>query len=797
MERQARKGLSELKILILILLLALAVRLFGIPFGLPYIYHVDEARFADISLNYFSGDLNPHFFHVPTLYTYMVAGLWAVYYHSGKIFGTFDRTADFIRSFSEDPTLFVILGRLLTVLLSVGTVCLVYWIGAKMFNRRVGIIASLFLIFSHVHNKISHYMVPDSPMIFLFMLAFLFIVYIYEKGDSKFYVLAGLFAGLAMATKYGGQMLFLPLLLAHVFRILDRKQPVKDIFLSVPLYFSGIFFILGFFLGCPYCFLDYPAFWQGFAWQSQHLYVEGHFGSSTALPAWLFYLKYGFRENIGLLSQFLVLGGVVFGLIKHRKKDIILLSLPLVLFIIIGSWKAMAVRYLLPVAPFFVLIASVFLDRILPRIESGLARAPSSFLLRPGRKMWLSASIILIFILPSAYKVIRFDKALTQTDTRTVARDWIEKNIPAGSFVAKEMYCPPISEEKYDVHYRHTLGQVSIEYLSNRNVEFVVTSDIMSSRFVSAPEEFPRQAKFYRSLEERAALIKTFEPAWNESLIDLHNPTIKLFRISPNPNPDFPGNFQQYSQRILLTHTSRNRWRIHSRILSTAPLRGPEKVVNPYVRIIDESGKEVVKLVVHEGTTGQKNRESFANSTRFSLVPGDLKLCVGYEYTLDLPSSSFEIEGSPKKEYILPETIKASDFRHNQLEFLFLYTNSPNTSGNKYFQIITLNRRAKSWRLYSQVFGNALRWGESFVDAPYVSLEDAEGKEICTMIIYSGKVGQGKEKRGQAKKSVSLPHLPGDFRVSAGFSYFYDGKKPEHSGGPARRELQIPSPLKD
>ena len=61
-----------------------------------------------------------------------------------------------------------------------------------------------------------------------------------------------------------------------------------------------------------------------------------------------------------------------------------------------------------------------------------------------------------------------------------------------------------------------TFSQVSIEYLANRNVEFVVASDIMYQRFLSAPEEFPRQSKFYKSLDEHAALIKTFEPEWND-----------------------------------------------------------------------------------------------------------------------------------------------------------------------------------------------------------------------------------------------------------------------------------------
>lgn len=797
MEGHSRINLPEQKILILILLLALATRLLGISFGLPYIYHVDEARFAKISLEYFTGDLNPHFFHVPTLHTYTVSGIWAIYYHTGKISGTFQSATEFINSFYADPTLFVILGRLLTVLLSVGTIFLVYRVGTKMYNRRVGTIASLFLIFSYVHNKISHYQVPDAPMIFFFMLSFLLIWNIYEKGDTKYYVLAGLCAGLAMATKYGGQLLFLPLLLAHVFRISDNKQPVKDIFLSVPLYLSGIFFVSGFFLGCPYCFLDFPTFWKGFSWQSQHLYVAGHFGSSTATPAWLFYLKHGFRENIGLFSQFLVLGGVIYCLIKHRKKEILLLSIPLVLFFIIGGWKAMAVRYLLPLTPFFILIASVFLDAILSKIESGLARSQTPLLSRFGQKGLLTVFVLLLFILPSAYKVIRFDLSLTHTDTRTVARDWIEENIPAGSYMAKEMYGPPISKEKYNVHYRHTLGQVAIEYLANRNVEFVAISDIMYSRFLNAPEEFPRQSKFYHSLDEHAVLIKTFEPAWNESLIDLHNPTIKIYRISSNPNLFFPGNFKQYSQKIVLTRASRNGWRLQSSIVPKAPVGGLEKVGNPYIRVIDAEGNEVVKLVVHEGDITPGDGTAYENSTRFTHPPADLSLCVGYEYTIDPKPSAYEIDGPLKKEFILPEKIKASDFKLNKLKYLFLYTDSPNSGQNKYFQTITLSNRGESWRLDSHVYGNILRWGESYVENPSVLITDTEGEEIAALHVHEGRVGRQTDKRGQARRSLSLPPLPEIFRVYAAYTDFLDGQHPEISGGPTKVEIEIPSLSRD
>ena len=53
--------------------------------------------------------------------------------------------------------------------------------------------------------------------------------------------------------------------------------------------------------------------------------------------SWPFYFKHGFKENTGLLTQFLVYGGVLYGMIRMRKREIILLTYPLLLFLLMGS----------------------------------------------------------------------------------------------------------------------------------------------------------------------------------------------------------------------------------------------------------------------------------------------------------------------------------------------------------------------------------------------------------------------------------------------------------------------------
>ena len=787
---------SQTKVIfILIIVLAIATRVVGISFGLPHFYHVDEARFAKISFTYFTGDLNPHFFHVPSLHTYVVAGLWGVYYLGGKITGDFTSAAHFMEAFEEDATPHVILARLLSVLLSVGTILIVFYLGRKMYNPRVGILASVFLVLSPVHNKISHYMVPDVPMVFLLMVSFLCIWFIYVKGDTKFYILAGLFAGLATATKYGGQMLFLPLFLAHLFTVLDNKRSIKEIFFSHKLLLSVVFFIGGFLAGCPYSVLDFTKFWNDFKWQSQHLLQEGHYGTSKTLPAWLFYLQYGMAENMGKFAQYLAYGGVLLALVRRKRKDLILIVYPLVLFVLIGSWKSMAARYLLPLTPFLVLIAAIFLDALLTKISVLLSTHNTRFPFRVLESRYLNWAVVVLILIPSAVKVVRFEYLLTQKDTRTLAKEWINNNLAKGTTLALESYGPPLSQDDFILLRRHTLGNTHLDWLAQRNVEYVIVSDIMYARFTRYAEEFPKQARFYRSLEEQTLLIKTFRPKWDEFLIDLHNPTIKIYRLSPYPNYVFPGNFSQYAQSVTFIKSDRDgeRWTVQSAIAAGGRLEGNEIIKNPYVRIVDSHGQEVVKWIVHEGDVDCLRTSSSRDSADVPLSEGN-QVFIGYEYDVSTDTTGYDLQYPLTKEYCLVQKIEGSSLaKRKELAFIFLYTSFPNTRGDDYFQNVILSKDSPVWTLSSTVFGGELRLGDDYVLKPFVRITDAEGKNVKTMVIFNGRVGSTNAKRrGLAKRAIRLIKLPKNFRVFGGYDSYYDSQYPEDAGGPEL--IDIPTP---
>src|SRR5215831_1418252 len=138
-------------ILSAILVLALSVRLVGITWGLPYVFNPDEARIVNHALAFGTGDLNPHDFIYPSLYMYILFFVYGMSYVFGWLAGVFSSTDDFVRLFFNDATLFYLPGRLIAALSGVISVAMVYLLGRRAYNARVGLIAAAFLTFSVQH----------------------------------------------------------------------------------------------------------------------------------------------------------------------------------------------------------------------------------------------------------------------------------------------------------------------------------------------------------------------------------------------------------------------------------------------------------------------------------------------------------------------------------------------------------------------------------------------------------------------------------------------------------------------
>jgi 4-amino-4-deoxy-L-arabinose transferase-like glycosyltransferase len=774
-------------VLLLLCALALGTRFWGLDWGLPHTYHVDENWFAGKSIQFFGGNLDPEFFHVPTLHMYLVAGLWRAYYALGRLAGSFEGPEDFRSKYINQPTPFYLLGRTLSALFSVGTVLLLFLLGSRMFGRRAGVLAALLLIFALDHNRISHDMLPDVPMVFFLVLSLWFIWKVYTRGRTGDYLLAGLAAGAAMSLKYGGQMMFLPLFLAHLFRVLENRRPRWEALFSPKLIGAGLVFVAAFLAGSPYIVLNFKKFWSEFRWQTSHLMTEGHFGSSFEEPAWLFYLKHGFRENVGLLAQFLVLGGVILGLVRRERRDLLVLSYPVVLFLLIATWKARATRYLMPLAPFFILAGAAFLDAVLGR----LGRAVGGRGGKLGRFALGAGGVVLVaaILFPSAREVVRVDAALAGTNSRTAAKEWIHRTILPGTRIALESYDPPISRERYSVVYRHTLGEIDLEWLSLKKVEYVVTTDTMSERFTRNPQEDPKRAGFYLGLEREAVLVKTFRPAYQGPLLDLHFPTLRVFRLSQAAHYGFPGNFGRYAQDIRLERGAGG-WSVRSSVAASSWLPANERVRNPYLRLTDRQGRELGRFVLHEGEISAAESFSCESGGTVAEIPEGSRVHFGYEYALSPNPLPVPTEGPFRKEIVLPERVDKASLASGRWSSDYAFVRFPGERGDDYFQSLTLTRKEKTASLRSQVFGGGLRYREDFVRNPFVLLRGAEGEEVKKLVVFEGTLGSLQSDRfAPAQAGDVFPAPPVGVRVFVGYDFYFNKNRADAAGGPELVEV--------
>jgi len=399
-----------------ILVLAAVIRFTGIWHGLPALYNSDEPFVVNNALSYGAKkSLEPSYFDYPTLYSYVLFGVYGGYYLVGSVSGAFDDAIDFAAGYFLDPTGFYLIARILSVLWGVLAVYVVYRAGRRFLSERTGLYAALTLALSWLHVEKSHWGLLESPLVLLSALALYFILKLSESANTKNTILAGLISGLAVSTKYNAGFIFVPLFVACFFAW--RKQPRK---LLQHWLLAGVSMVAGFLIASPYWLITPESFIQVFQWsyfQAQYG-VAGHASSMPLL--WPFFEMMFVDWTVGVL----MILGFVYAFFQRQRAQVILVSFVTATLLFVGFWERGDLHYIMPVYPALVLLAGLFLHDIAGYVKS--------------RSVW---TVVLVLIFgASLTKIVLFDVRLTQPDTRTLAQRWIERNIPDGALIGYENY---------------------------------------------------------------------------------------------------------------------------------------------------------------------------------------------------------------------------------------------------------------------------------------------------------------------------------------------------------------------
>ncbi|MGH9321341.1 MAG: hypothetical protein ACRD21_15030, partial [Vicinamibacteria bacterium] len=141
--------------LIAILVLAAALRLYGLPHGLPFVYNPDEANIMARALSV-ARNPDPGYYLYPSFFFYFLYAAMGALFVFGRITGRYESLAAFEARFFEDPTDFYIAGRLVVVFFALATLLLLERLVSKHFGKLAARSAAFFGAVAYFHVRDSH-----------------------------------------------------------------------------------------------------------------------------------------------------------------------------------------------------------------------------------------------------------------------------------------------------------------------------------------------------------------------------------------------------------------------------------------------------------------------------------------------------------------------------------------------------------------------------------------------------------------------------------------------------------------
>jgi 4-amino-4-deoxy-L-arabinose transferase-like glycosyltransferase len=396
------------------------LRFFPIWFGLPYLHaRPDEGAAIGHAAAMLEGDLNPHFFHWPSLTFYLFAAFFAVASRTRELL-TSDATLT--------PAEQILIGRSIVAAAGTLTVVVVARIGTRIGDAATGLLAAAFLAVAILHVRDSHFAMTDVLMTGLLTASLMVLLRALDQGiaEATFnrvgkgtFALAGFLGGLAASTKYSAAAVVLAMAAAQlVLWVRFRRMPWLPSAWLPALAFATAFWA-GFLAGTPYAVLDFATFSADVVFDVTHL--SGGHGIDLG-RGWIYHLTTTLPYGVGLLTCLAAAGGFVALAVRSPRHALVLGIFAAGFYGSIGSGRTVFFRYVLPLVPIVCLFAA-----------AGVRAAGRWVASRAAIRAEVATLIVgAIVAAPAAVSTVWFDLLLARTDTRVLAARWLAPRVAAG-----------------------------------------------------------------------------------------------------------------------------------------------------------------------------------------------------------------------------------------------------------------------------------------------------------------------------------------------------------------------------
>ncbi len=525
--------------LALVLCGGLALRLWGVQQGLPYVFNSDEGdHFVPRAIKMFAeGTLNPHYFANPPAFTYLLHALFWVWYGGG---------AGAQRAFALHPAELYTLSRIAAAVLGVLALWLLYLTGARLLGRGAGLLAAAIEAVAFLPVFYAHLALNDVPTLLPLTLSLLGSAGVLTNGRKRDYALAGAALGLACATKYTAGIAVVPLLAAAALHALGRGPSGRKgdrAGAALGLVLAAVGALCLFFLANPFSLLDFHSFRHELAHQSS-LSAESQGKLGAPGNGGFAYYLWSLTWGLGWVPALAALAGAVSVWRSSRPYlGWLLVPAPLLYLAFMGSEGRYFGRWLMPILPILCLLAALFAVQLAGALAR---RAPGARQLGALFTALLAAALLAQGLLYSVHSGL----VLARADTRNLTRAWLVAHVPVHAKIVAEPVSPDewanevrpgtstaSNRKRWNKYaslvpriapsgalakrtgpqvqiedYERTLSPALLGYYRAHGYCWVVSGSTQSGRAFAAPAAVPHAIAYYRALARQGQVVFSASP---------------------------------------------------------------------------------------------------------------------------------------------------------------------------------------------------------------------------------------------------------------------------------------------
>lgn len=536
-----------------ILVIAAFVRMDGLSAGLPSMHDPDEPIFILHALRLLKErTLDPQWYgHPGTQTIYSLALLYALQVAGALATGAFASVQAFAQAILLDPSMAAIPARLFIVACALATIVLAQQIGQRLYDLPTGLLAALFLALSPLHVRWSAIVRTDIHSGVFMLLSVLAAIGIIRDGRARYYLLAGIAAGFACATKWPAAAVIVGPAAAGIARLTasaptDRRRAVTGLLLLGAGMFAGLF------VASPYLFLNYAEVLNDLRSEAKPQHLGSNGGSWFFNLGW--YLEYSFAAAFGWAGLSLAGLGLIAAVRRNRPAVIVLLPIIMLFVGMLSRQHMVWERWMLPILPLVAILeaaGAVWLWRLLQRSRVN-AHARTAI-----------ASAGLIGLLAPMALQVTADATERKHDTRDLASAWLRDHVPPGSSVVVEHFAFDLLPQNWKILFpagRHGCidaravlqGKLSPEQVrglqSGRTIVVLGTIDprqiahcwgdyaVISyyDRYRAEGHRYPAELDIYHQFLSNGRTVKTFAPQQGR----IGGPVVRIVHLASQPPAD-------------------------------------------------------------------------------------------------------------------------------------------------------------------------------------------------------------------------------------------------------------------